>query len=83
MRRVESAVRDAEDARWKRTNPEAAARAQSLLDQLEGSVAASEAEVAEAEAAGKESKAASARERLTAQQEWLAQARANLDEFGG
>jgi hypothetical protein len=83
MRRVESAVRDAEDARWKRTNPEAAARAQSLLDQLEGSVAAIEAEVAEAEAAGKEAKAASARERLAAQQEWLAQARANLDEFSG
>ena len=83
MRRVEAAVREAEDARWQGTNPEAAARARSLLEQLEGSVAGIEQELAEAEAAGNESKAASARERLAAQQEWLAQARSNLDEFGG
>jgi hypothetical protein len=83
MRRVESAVREAEDARWTRTNPEVAARARSLVDQLEASVASIEEEVATAEAAGHEKKAATARERLAAQQEWLAQARAGLDEFGG
>ncbi len=83
MRRVETAVREAEDAKWKRTNPEAAARARSLVDQLEGSLAGIQQEVAAAEAAGDESKAAAARERLSAQQEWLAQARSNLDEFGG
>ncbi len=83
MRRVENAVREAEDAKWRHTNPEAAARARSLVDQLQGSVAGLERELAEAEAAGRESDAASARERLTAQQEWLTQARANLDEFGG
>ncbi|HEX6917234.1 MAG TPA: DUF349 domain-containing protein [Phycicoccus sp.] len=83
MRRVEGAVREAEDARWKRSNPEVAARARSLVDQLEASVAAIEAEVSAAEAAGDEAAATAARERLTAQQEWLTQARAGLDEFGG
>jgi hypothetical protein len=83
MRRVEGAVRDAEDRRWRSTNPEVAARARSLVDQLEGSVTAIEAEVAAAEARGDEKAATAARERLTAQQEWLAQARAGLDEFGG
>lgn len=83
MRRVENAVREAEDAKWRHTNPEAAARARSLLEQLEGSVATIEREVAAAEAAGNDAEAAAARERLTAQQEWLAQARSNLDEFGG
>ena len=83
MRRVESAVREAEDAKWRRTNPEAAARARSLVDQLEGSVAGIEKDLAAAEAAGDETRAASARERLATQQQWLAQARANLEEFGG
>lgn len=83
MRRVETAVREAEENRWRRTNPEVAARARSMVDQLEASVASIEAEVAAAEAAGNASKASAARERLAAQQEWLAQARAGLDEFGG
>lgn len=83
MRRVETAVREAEDAKWRRTNPEAAARARSLVDQLEGSLSAIEQEVAAAEAAGDDTAATAARERLAAQQEWLAQARSNLAEFGG
>ncbi len=83
MRRVENAVREAEDAKWKTSNPEVAARARSMVDQLEASVAATEAEVAKAEAGGNEKKAAAARDRLAAQQQWLEQARAGLDEFGG
>ncbi|MFQ6172376.1 DUF349 domain-containing protein [Oryzobacter sp. R7] len=83
MRRVEAAVREAEDARWKQTNPEVAARARSMVDQLEASVASLEAEVAAAEAKGDAKKAEAARGRLEAQQVWLDQARAGLDEFGG
>ena len=83
MRRVETAVREADEQRWKRTNPEVAARARSLVDQLEASVASIEADVARAEAKGDGNAAEAARARLTAQQEWLAQARAGLDEFGG
>jgi hypothetical protein len=83
MRRVETAVREADEQRWNRTNPEVAARARSLVDQLEASVASIEADLAKAEAKGDTKAAEAARERLTAQQEWLAQARAGLDEFGG
>ena len=83
MRRVESAVREAEEAKWQKTNPEVAARARSMVDQLEASVAALQAEVDEAEAKGDAKKAADARGRLEAQQVWLDQARAGLDEFGG
>ena len=83
MRRVETAVREADEQRWKRTNPEVAARARSLVDQLEASVASIEADVGKAEAEGDDKAAEAARARLTAQQEWLAQARAGLDEFGG
>lgn len=83
MRTVETAVRDADEKRWRATNPEAAARARSLVDQLEASVGAIEAEVAAAESRGDTAAAEAARGRLAAQQEWLQQARAALDEFGG
>ncbi|KRE63188.1 DUF349 domain-containing protein [Nostocoides sp. Soil756] len=83
IRRVETAVREAEDSRWKQSNPEVAARARSMVEQLEASVASVEAEVAQAEQAGDQKKAAAARERLATQQQWLEQARAGLDEFGG
>ncbi len=83
MRRVESAVREADEHRWRSTNPEAAARARSMVEQLEGSVTSLEAEMAKAEASGDAAKAETARGRLTTQQVWLDQARAGLDEFGG
>ncbi|MGL5930615.1 MAG: DUF349 domain-containing protein [Dermatophilaceae bacterium] len=83
MRAVERAVRDAEERRWRATNPEVAARARSLADQLEASVAAVEAEVTKAEATGDQAAAAAARQRLETQRQWLDQARAGLDEFGG
>lgn len=83
MRRVETAVREADEQRWQRSNPEVAARARSMVDQLEASVASVEADLARAEAAGDTTAAEAARGRLASQQEWLAQARAGLDEFGG
>ena len=83
IRRVEAAVREAEDTKWQKSNPEVAARARSMVEQLEASVASLEAEVAAAEGKGDEKKAEAARGRLAAQQVWLDQARAGLDEFGG
>ncbi|MGL5909601.1 MAG: DUF349 domain-containing protein, partial [Phycicoccus sp.] len=83
MRAVEKAVRDADERRWRATNPEVAARARSLADQLEASVATVEAELVAAEAAGDQAAAAAAQRRLDTQRQWLDQARAGLDEFGG
>lgn len=83
MRRIESAVREADEKRWHKTNPEVAARAQSMVDQLESSVAALKADVEKAQASGNEKKVKDARSKLEAQELWLAQARGNLDEFGG
>jgi Domain of Unknown Function (DUF349) len=82
MRRIEQTVRDADDKRWQQSNPEVAARAQSMVDQLEASVAALKDDVAKAEARGNEKKAKEARAKLEAQEQWLAQARGNLTEFG-
>jgi len=83
LRRIESAVREADDRRWQRTNPEVAARAQSMVDQLEASVASLREDLAKAEASGNDRKVADARAKLDAQEQWLAQARAGLDEFSG
>jgi hypothetical protein len=82
MRRVEQAVRDADEKRWHQTNPEVAARAQSMVDQLEASVASLRDDLARAQASGNERKVKDAQAKLDAQEQWLVQARGNLDEFG-
>lgn len=82
MRRIEQAVRDAEDKRWASSNPEAAARAQSLADQLESAMEGLRDDLAKAEAAGDAKRVTRAREALEAREALLAQARRGLDEFG-
>jgi len=83
MRRIEQTVRDAEDRRWKSSNPEVAARARAMVDQLERAVADLQDDLAKAEASGSASKVKKAREALEARQVWLDQARAGVAEFGG
>jgi hypothetical protein len=83
MRRVEQTVRDAEDKKWKSSNPEVAARARAMVDQLERAVADLEDDLARAEASGNANKIRKAREALEARQVWLDQARAGVAEFGG
>ncbi|MEI2764359.1 MAG: DUF349 domain-containing protein [Dermatophilaceae bacterium] len=82
LRRVEQAVRDLQERRWSSANPEAAARAQSLVDQLERAVRDLEADLAKARDEGDRSAVADAEAALTARRDWLAQARAGLAEFG-
>lgn len=82
LRRVESAVREAEDRRWKASNPEVAARANSMVTQLEASIAGLRADLDAARAKGQDKRVADLAARIEAQEQWLAQARAGLDEFG-
>jgi hypothetical protein len=83
MRRIEQALRDNDEKRWARTNPEAAARAQSLVDQLEKAVGGLRKDLEKAEASGNSKKIADARSALEAREQWLDQARAGVQEFGG
>jgi hypothetical protein len=83
MRRVEQTVRDAEERKWRSSNPEVAARARAMVDQLERAVADLQEDLAKAEASGSASKVKKAREALEARQVWLDQARAGVAEFGG
>lgn len=83
LRRVESAIREAEDRRWKASNPEVVARASSMVTQLESSLASLRDDLDRARAKGNDKKVAELSGRIEAQEQWLAQARAGLDEFSG
>lgn len=83
LRRVEQAVRDAEDRKWKRTNPEARARAEATIEQLNEVIAKLEKQLAAANAAGDAAKITAATEGLEARQAWLAEAQRALEEFSG
>lgn len=82
MRKVEQALRDAEESKWKRTDPELSARARSMVDQLQAAVAGLEADLEKAQSGGDPKKIAQAQESLDARRVWLDQARSGLAEFG-
>ena len=81
MRRVEQAIRGVEDDAWRRSNPEARARAADTVSQLEASLADLATKRDKAVAAGNEKKAAEHAAAIEARQSWLAEARKALDEF--
>jgi hypothetical protein len=81
LREVERAVADAEQAEWQRTNPEARARAEATVRQLEASLEKFETELAKAKTAGNARKQSDAEAAISARREWLEQAQAALAEF--
>ena len=83
IRRVEQAVREHHEKRWASVNPEAAARAQSLVDQLELAVEELRKDLEKAQSSGDAKKIAEAQSALESREQWLAQARAGVQEFSG
>lgn len=83
LRTVEQAVRDAEQERWTRTSPQALARAQDAVTQLETTIANLRRQRERARAAGNVRAATEAEQAIQAREEWLAQARRALTDFGG
>ena len=73
MRAVEDAIREAENAEWRRTDPETKARAEGLAGQLQDAIAGLEKDLAAAQAAGDAKKIAEAEAALTARRAWLEQ----------
>jgi Domain of Unknown Function (DUF349) len=83
LRRIEDAVRKAEDAQWRRSNPEALARAKGTVEQIRTAIAGLEEQLAKAEAAGNDRAAQQAQEALEARRSWLAEAERTLAELSG
>ena len=81
LRKVEDAVRHAEDENWKRSNPETKARTNSALTQLESAIAGLRDDLAKAEKVGDERKIKAAKEALEAREAWLEQLEKSASEL--
>lgn len=81
VRKIERAVKDAEDAEWKRTDPEARQRAQDTVDMFTAQIAKLEKQAAEAEKSGNQKKLREANNSINACRSWLEQAEKTLAEF--
>ncbi|WP_052850805.1 DUF349 domain-containing protein [Streptomyces avicenniae] len=80
---VERAVAEAEDAEWRRSNPEARARAAGLTGQLQDAVDRLREQAERARAAGNTAKADKLEQERAGRQALLDQALKGLQEFGG
>ncbi|MER5439646.1 DUF349 domain-containing protein [Streptomyces sp. NPDC002790] len=83
MHTVERALQESEEAEWRRTNPEARARAEGLTGQLQAAVDKLSGQVEQARAQGNSSKADKLQRELDGRQALLDQAVKGLHEFGG
>ncbi|MFI9101422.1 DUF349 domain-containing protein [Streptomyces fildesensis] len=83
MHAVERAIQDSEENEWRRTNPEARARAAGLTGQLQAAVDKLRTQAEAARAAGNASKADKLTRELEGRQALLDQALKGLEEFGG
>ncbi|MCS0636262.1 DUF349 domain-containing protein [Streptomyces sp. LP05-1] len=83
MHSVERAIQDAEETEWRRTNPEARARAAGLTGQLQEAVDKLQKQIDTARAAGNDAKADKLARELEGRQALLDQALKGLEEFGG
>ncbi|MEV5980556.1 DUF349 domain-containing protein [Streptomyces sp. NPDC052114] len=83
MHAVERALQESEEAEWRRTNPEARARAEGLTGQLQAAVDKLQGQIETARAAGNTSKADKLQKELDGRQALLDQALKGLHEFGG
>jgi hypothetical protein len=83
LRRIEDAVRKAEDAQWRRSNPEALARAQGTVEQIRSAITALETQLAKAREGDDAKAVEQAEEALAARRAWLTEAERTLAELSG
>ncbi|MFF3290179.1 DUF349 domain-containing protein [Streptomyces sp. NPDC003023] len=83
MHAVERALQESEETEWRRTNPEARARAEGLTGQLQAAVDKLRGQIDTARASGNNAKADKLAKELEGRQALLDQALKGLQEFGG
>ncbi|WP_246669961.1 DUF349 domain-containing protein [Arthrobacter zhaoguopingii] len=81
LRRVEDAVKAAEDEHWHKTNPETKARTNSALSQLQSTIATLKDDLAAAEKAGDAKRISTAKEALSAREQWLEMLQRSAQDF--
>jgi hypothetical protein len=83
LRAIETAIKTAEDDRWRRNNPETRARAEDTAAKLEAQIEALEQRAANAEARGDHRAAREAANSAATYREWLTQAQRAASDYGG
>ncbi|MCX5202545.1 DUF349 domain-containing protein [Streptomyces sp. NBC_00237] len=83
MQAVERVLQESEENEWKRTNPEARARAAGLTGQLQDAVEKLQKQIDAARSSGNNAKADKLARELEGRQALLDQAMKGLEEFGG
>ncbi|MFI1886488.1 MULTISPECIES: DUF349 domain-containing protein [Streptomyces] len=83
MHTVERAIQESEENEWRRTNPEARARAAGLTGQLQAAVDKLRGQIDAARATGNNARADKLAKELEGRQALLDQALKGLEEFGG
>jgi hypothetical protein len=83
LRKIEDAVRRGEQEQWRRTNPEAKARASATVTQFQGSLDKLRADLEKATAAGDTRKVADLEGRIATTESLLEAAQRAADEFSG
>ena len=81
LKRVDDAVRGAEDTAWRSSNPEARGRAEAAVAQLQASIASLVEQAATAKAAGNSDEVEKAEAAAAARREWLTEAQKTLTEL--
>jgi Domain of Unknown Function (DUF349) len=81
LRRVEDAVRKAEDSHWRRSNPEALSRARGTVEQIRSAIRQLEDQLERARSGGDETARQRAEEALAARRSWLEEAERTLAEL--
>ncbi|MGI8434975.1 MAG: DUF349 domain-containing protein [Nocardioidaceae bacterium] len=81
FKQVEQTLRGTDEDRWRRSSPEARARAADTVAQLEATIASLEVDLAKAEAMGNQKAADEARSGIEARRAWLVEARKALTDF--
>ena len=82
LRAIETAIKSSEEDRWRRTNPEARARAEDTAAKLEAQIDALEQRAARAAARGDNRAAREASSSAATYREWLEQAKRAASDFG-
>jgi hypothetical protein len=83
LRRVDEAVRKAEDIEWRRTNPEALSRARDTVDQIRKTISQLQGQLTQATERGDDAACERARSAIATRQSWLNEAEKTLADLTG
>ncbi len=81
LKKVDDAVRKAEDVQWRRTNPEALSRARDTIDQIRKTIHNLEGQLEQANQKGDEAASQRATSALATRRAWLAEAEKTLTDL--